>query len=32
MEDQNWHIIGKILDRFGIVVNGFNRWGEDTID
>ncbi|MBV7275699.1 UbiX family flavin prenyltransferase [Clostridium sp. PL3] len=28
MEDLNRHIIGKILDRFGIQVNGFRRWGE----
>lgn len=26
--DLNRHIIGKVLDRFGIEVNGFNRWGE----
>ncbi|MDS0525556.1 UbiX family flavin prenyltransferase [Clostridium sp. SHJSY1] len=26
IKDLNTHIIGKILDRFGIEVNGFNRW------
>ena len=26
LEDMNRHIIGKILDKFGIEVNGFNRW------
>jgi 4-hydroxy-3-polyprenylbenzoate decarboxylase len=31
MDDLNRHIIGKILDRFGIEVNGFNRWGEPVI-
>ncbi len=30
MEDLNRHIIGKILDRFGIEVNGFSRWGETS--
>ena len=24
----NRHIIGKVLDRFGIDLRGFNRWGE----
>lgn len=28
LEEMNKHIIGKILDRFGIEVSGFNRWGE----
>jgi len=28
IEDFNRHIIGKILDRFGIELNGFKRWGE----
>ena len=28
LEDMNRHIIGKILDKFGIEVSGFNRWGE----
>lgn len=28
LEDMNRHIIGKILDKFTIEVNGFNRWGE----
>lgn len=29
MNDLNRHIIAKVLDRFGIEVNGFKRWGED---
>lgn len=28
IEDMNRHIIAKILDRFGIEVKGFKRWGE----
>lgn len=28
LNDLNIHIIGKVLDRFGIEVDGFNRWGE----
>lgn len=28
LEDLNRHVIGKILDKFDIEVNGFNRWGE----
>ena len=28
LNDLNRHIIGKVLDRFDIEVNGFNRWGE----
>lgn len=28
LNDLNIHIIGKVLDRFGIEVNGFNRWCE----
>lgn len=28
LEDMNRHIIGKILDRFGIELDGFNKWGE----
>lgn len=28
LNDLNRHIIGKVLDRFGIEVDGFNRWGE----
>jgi 4-hydroxy-3-polyprenylbenzoate decarboxylase len=31
IEDLNRHIIGKVLDRFGIKVNGFRRWGETNI-
>ncbi len=31
IEDMNNHIIARILDRFGIVIKGFKRWGE-TID
>ena len=30
IEDMNIHIVGKILDKFGIEVSGFNRWGETT--
>lgn len=30
VEDLNTHIIGKILDKFHIEVNGFNRWGESA--
>lgn len=26
LEDMNRHIAGKILDKFGIEVSGFNRW------
>jgi 3-polyprenyl-4-hydroxybenzoate decarboxylase len=25
----NRQIVGKILDKFGIEVTGFNRWGEN---
>ncbi len=32
IEDLNRHIIGKILDRFGIEVNRFKRWGEISMD
>lgn len=32
LNDLNRHIIGKVLDRFGIEVNGFNRWGEVSED
>ena len=28
LEDMNRHIVGKILDKFGIEVSGFIRWGE----
>lgn len=28
IDDMNRHIVGKILDKFGIEVSGFNRWGE----
>jgi flavin prenyltransferase len=28
LEDMNRHIVGKILDKFGIEVSGFTRWGE----
>ncbi|GMB01110.1 UbiX family flavin prenyltransferase [Pelosinus sp. IPA-1] len=28
-EDMNRHIIGKILDKFGIEARGFTRWGEN---
>jgi 4-hydroxy-3-polyprenylbenzoate decarboxylase len=29
LEDMNRQIVGKILDKFGIEVTGFNRWGEN---
>jgi 4-hydroxy-3-polyprenylbenzoate decarboxylase len=29
LEDMNRHIIGKILDKFGIEARGFTRWGEN---
>lgn len=29
--DMNIQIVGKILDKFGIEVSGFNRWGETTL-
>lgn len=29
IEDANRHIIGKILDKFGIEVNGLRRWGDN---
>jgi len=32
LNDLNRHIIGKVLDRFGIEVNGFNRWGEVSVE
>lgn len=28
LEEMNRHIIGKILEKFGIEINGFVRWGE----
>lgn len=28
LEDMNRHIIGKVLDKFGIEINGFQRWRE----
>lgn len=30
IDDMNLHIISSILDKFGIDVNGFKRWGEIT--
>lgn len=30
LEDMNRHIIGKILDKFGIEAQGFTRWGENV--
>jgi flavin prenyltransferase len=30
IEDMNRHILGKILDRFEIEVDGYKRWGETT--
>lgn len=32
INDLNRHIIGKVLDRFGIEIRGFNRWGENNIN
>lgn len=32
LNDLNRHIIAKVLDRFGIEVNEFNRWGEEIAD
>ena len=29
IEDMNRHIVAKILDKFGIEVKGFKRWGEN---
>jgi flavin prenyltransferase len=29
LEEMNRQIVGKILDKFGIEVTGFNRWGEN---
>jgi flavin prenyltransferase len=29
LEDMNRQIVGKILDKFGIEVTDFNRWGEN---
>ncbi|MGB4660881.1 MAG: UbiX family flavin prenyltransferase [Mobilitalea sp.] len=29
LEDMNLHIVSKMLDKFGIEVDGFRRWGED---
>ena len=29
IEDMNHHIVAKILDKFGIEVDGFKRWGEE---
>lgn len=31
MEDLTRHIAGKILDKFGIELNGFKRWGESSV-
>ncbi len=28
IEDMNRHIVAKILDKFGIEISGFKRWGE----
>jgi len=30
IEDMNKHIVAKILDKFGIEVDGFKRWGEEA--
>lgn len=32
MEDLTRHIVGKILDRFGVELNGFKRWGEMPVE
>lgn len=32
IEDLNRHIVGKILDKFGVELNGFKRWGETNIE
>ncbi len=29
IEDMNLHFLGKLLDKFGIDVSGYRRWGED---
>lgn len=29
LEEMNHQILGKILDKFGIEITGFRRWGED---
>lgn len=29
IDDMNTHIIGKVLEKFNIEVDGFKRWGED---
>lgn len=31
LEDMNRHIVGKILDKFGIEIPGFSRWGETVL-
>lgn len=31
LADMNRHIVGKILDKFGIEVPGFKRWGESAL-
>lgn len=28
LQDMNLQIIGKVLDKFGVEVNGYQRWGE----
>lgn len=32
LRDMNHHIIGKILNKFGIEIPGFKRWGESVAD
>jgi 4-hydroxy-3-polyprenylbenzoate decarboxylase len=32
MKDLNRHIVGKVLDIFGIEINWLNRWGENKIN
>lgn len=30
LEEMNRHIVGKILDKFGVEIVGFKRWGENA--
>lgn len=32
LAEQSRHIVGKVLDRFGIDLRGFNRWGEGSLN
>lgn len=31
LNDMNRHIVGKILDKFGLEIVGFKRWGETAV-